>query len=116
MISNAAIVLGTVISVTVAFEPHFSSAYRLHFDVLTANILPYLLFAWLAVMAKGVLTNIIGVALVASHLVMLMNPQLATAIWPALSEKYSAPLLLAALLVPLLFVFRKPDWLRGSAE
>jgi hypothetical protein len=116
MISNAAIVLGAVISVTVAFEPHFSSAYRLQFDVLTANILPYLLFAWLAVMAKGVLTNVVGVALVASHLVLLMNPQLMTAIWPAIAAKYSAPLLLACLLVPLLFVFRKPGWLKESTE
>ena len=114
MIRNAVIVLGTVISVTVAFEPHFSSAYRLHFDVLIANILPYLLFAWLAVMAKGVLTNVVGVALVAAHLVMLMNPELINAIWPAVAEKYSAPLVLALLLVPLLVVFRKPDWLREN--
>jgi len=116
MISNAVIVLGAVISVTVAFEPHFSSAYRLHFDVLTANILPYLLFAWLAVMAKGMLTNVVGVALLILHLVILTNPQLLAAIWPAVEVKYSAPLLLASFLVPLLFFFRKPGWLMESTE
>ncbi len=112
MISIAAVVLGTVISLAVAFEPHFSSAYRLDFGVLSANLLPYLLFAWIAVAAKGIITNVVGAALVVSHVVLLTKPGLITAIWPSVAEVYSAPLLLATLLVPLLFFLPKPDWER----
>lgn len=110
MISIAAITLGVVFSVVSAFEPHFSSAHRIHFDVLAANSLPYLLVGFIVVGAKPVVGTIISIAVVVTHLGSLLYAAAASATWGSLDPIYSVPLLITAVLGPVVYFATKPGW------
>lgn len=96
--------------VALAFEPHFSSAYRLDFGMLVANLSPYLVFAPLAWAERATWVGLLGLGLLALHGILLTWPTIMLSIWPDTAAVYSAPLLLALLLAPLVALKVKPGW------
>ena len=76
MIVNAVLVLGTVTAAAVSLEPHFSSAYQLHFGLLAANLLPYLLYAAITACRRGTPIDVLGLVLVITHVGLLAWPGL----------------------------------------
>lgn len=110
MIVNAVIVLGAVIAGTVAFEPHFSSAYRIQFGVLVASLLPYLLYAAIAASVRKSWIGLVGIGLVVTHALMLARPHLWESVWGTDTAIYGVPLALAILLLPVVYLATKPAW------
>jgi len=109
------IAIGAAISLTVAFEPHFSSAYRLHFDILVSNLLPYLIYVPIAYSLKSATTGALGLALLAAHLVLLNQQQWLSGIWPSVDTVYTAPWLLSLVLLTILAVTVKSEWMNTKS-
>jgi len=116
MIANAAIFLGVVTATTVAFEPHFSSAYRLQFGILIANLLPYMLYAIIPASTRATWVNLLGITLVVSHVLMLARPNWWDSIWGIDAAVYAAPIALAIALLPMAWFALKPRWATTDSD
>ena len=116
MIVNAVIVLGAVTALTVAFEPHFSSAYQLQFGILAVNLLPYLLYATIAAGARGTWVTLLGIGLVVSHVAMLARPEWFESLWGAGTALYGVALVLSLVLLPVVYYATKPSWAQTETQ
>ena len=106
----AAIALGAVISLAVAFEPHFNAAYRLEFGLLVANLLPYTLFLLIALSRRQRWVGFLGLGLVSAHAALLFWPAVVAVVWPYAATAHTVPVLLALVLIPLVILTARPEW------
>jgi len=113
MIVNAVLVLGTVTAAAVSLEPHFSSAYQLHFGLLAANLLPYLLYAAITACRRGTPIDVLGLVLVITHVGLLAWPGL---IWEAHTAVFAVPLILSAIILPIVIYAAKPASLHNGTD
>ena len=111
------IVCGTALAVAVAVKPFFDAGFQLHFGVLLAGLLPYLLYAIIAVMLRRPVTILAGIALLAVHAWLVLSERFSGAVDYSGNMIYYVPVLLAVALVPLwIMAMRQPWRTQGSLE
>lgn len=104
------ILAGTVISFVSAVVPHYTAGYQLLLGVLVAGIIPYLIYAMIAVLFERGLTDVVGVVLLTLHLGLVINERFVAARDYTDSTIYVAPLVFAVLLIPLLIRALREPW------
>ena len=95
------IVIGIVLSVVSALVPHFEAGYRLMLSVLSAGILPYLVYSVAVPLLRSHLTTAVGVVIVLVHAWLVFSERLIGGADYSSGRIYYVPLILAVLTLPL---------------
>jgi hypothetical protein len=94
------VVVGLCFSAASSFMPVFDGTYKLHVTLLLAGALPYLIYAILVQLMPSMTTLVAGAVLVAAHIGLRL----------AEGGVMYPPLVLAALLLPVLVAAVRRPW------
>jgi hypothetical protein len=112
-LTYAVIILGVMLAATSAIQPFYDDAYHLRFGVLLSGMLPYLVYAVIAVMLQRPLTSVAGVALIALHAWLVFSVRYSGNVNAGEVMLYTVPILLALALFPLGLIALRQPW-RGN--
>jgi hypothetical protein len=104
------IAAGTVLSIVSAIVPFYTAGYQLLFSVLMAGITPYLVYGLVVYWLRRPVTIVAGALLLAGHLWLVVHERFIGGADYSGHTIYVAPLVFAALLVPLLVVAMRQPW------
>ena len=111
------IVCGTALAVAAAVKPFFDDGFHLQTGVLLAGLLPYLLYAVIAVMLRRPVILAAGIALLAAHAWLVLSERFSGAVDYSGNMIYYIPVLLAVALIPLWIMAMRQPWRnQGSLE
>lgn len=95
---------GVTLAFVSALVPFYSAGYKLYYSVLLAGLLPYLVYGCAAPLLRRGLGRTIGVLLVISHAWLVIGERFTGAVDYSDGLIYYVPVLLAAVLSPLLLL------------
>ncbi|MGD8567407.1 MAG: hypothetical protein PVJ39_04945 [Gammaproteobacteria bacterium] len=110
-ISVGIIIAGIVLSAAAAIVPQYSY-HKLMFGVLLAGLLPYVIFGFAAAFLTATLSIAAGLILLVIHAGVVVNERFMGNINYNDGLVYYVPLILTALLIPLLIVAARKPWHR----
>jgi len=95
------ILVGIALSVVSALVPHFEAGYRLMLSVLSAGILPYLVYSVAVPLLRGHLTTAVGAVIVVVHAWLVISERIIGEADYSSGRIYYVPLMLAVFTLPL---------------
>ena len=104
------IAAGTVLSIVSAIVPFYTGGYQLLFSVFMAGITPYLVYGLVVYWLRRPITSVTGALLLAAHLWVVVHERFIGGADYSGHTIYVAPLVFAALLVPLLVMAMREPW------
>jgi hypothetical protein len=104
------IVCGTALAVAAAVKPFFDDGFHLQVGVLLAGLLPYFLYAVIAVMLRRPVTIVAGIVLLAVHAWLVLSERFSGAVDYSGNLIYYLPVLLAVALIPLWIMAMRQPW------
>lgn len=107
--STGIIVAGIVLSASAAIIPQYSY-HKLMFGVLLAGLLPYVVYGFAAAFLNTTLSLAAGLTLLVIHAGVVISERFVSDINYSDGTVYYVPLILAALLIPLLIMAARKPW------
>ncbi|MGD8642111.1 MAG: hypothetical protein PVG89_15850 [Gammaproteobacteria bacterium] len=105
------IIAGLVISAASAIVPEYTH-YKMMFSVLSAGVLPYVIYAFAAAYLKPALSIGVGFIILAIHAGLVVNERFTENIDYSSGAIYYAPVVITLLLIPLLVMSARKPWHR----
>ena len=100
----AIVLIGLALATLAALTPHFGSGYYLDAGILTANLLPYMVYAVAVPLIPGVITTSAGLILLAAHTGLVFSERFIDGADYSDGLIYTMPVLLALMMLPVAIV------------
>lgn len=110
-LSVGIVIAGLIIAAASAIVPEYSH-YKMMFGVLSAGLLPYVIYAFTAAYLKPALSIGVGFIILAIHASLVVNERFTGTIDYSSGTIYYAPVVVALLLIPLLVMSARKPWHR----